>query len=142
MTTGTRIGVPFHAPNYRQSAMSRITLSLLLLAAIASSACLDDSITGMRTLAVSMSTSPSAVATGETVTATVIAMGTGLQGILVDWGDGVVDSLSLSGTVVTAESAFDHDFAAAGSYTVIAVAEDQSGAIADTTTVDVTDPAR
>lgn len=123
--------------------MKQRSLLILLLAAIGgATACLDDSITGSRTLGVDVTTSASSVETGETVTATVSAMGTGLQGMLVDWGDGVVDSLSLSGLVVTAESAFDHGYSAAGSYTVVARAEDQSGAVADSATVEVTAPPR
>lgn len=112
--------------------------ALLAVVGIAASACLDDSITGSRTLGVQLTTAATAVETGETLTATVSAMGTGLQGLVVDWGDGVVDSLSLTGLVVTVENDFDHDYSAEGTYSIVATAEDQTGSISDSTTVDVT----
>lgn len=122
--------------------MNRNTTLFALLAALglASSGCLDDSITGTRTLGVELTTTAAAVDTGETLTATVAAMGTGLQGLIVDWGDGVVDSLELTGLAVTVESDFDHDYAAVGAYSVIATAVDQTGSVSDSTTVDVTAP--
>ena len=122
--------------------MNRKTTFFALLAAmgLASSGCLDDSITGTRPLGVELTTTAAAVDTGETLTATVSAMGTGLQGLVLDWGDGVVDSLELTGLAVTVESDFDHDYAAAGAYAVIATAVDQTGSVSDSTTVDVTAP--
>ena len=119
---------------------SKSLIAMVVLTALVTTACLDDSITGSRTLAVELTMSASAVSTGETVTAIVTASGTGLQGLIIDWGDGVVDSLPLSGVVVTAESAFDYDYSTGGTYSVVATAEDQSGKSSDEATVEVTEP--
>jgi hypothetical protein len=119
--------------NSRKTSFAVLAVTLLVTAA-----CLDNSITGTRTLTIALTASATSVEIAETVTASVSATGTGLQGILIEWGDGVVDSLPLTGTAVSAQSNFDHEYQVVGSYTVVATAEDQSGGISDSTSVTVT----
>ncbi|MBT8405502.1 MAG: hypothetical protein KJP18_16700 [Gemmatimonadetes bacterium] len=89
--------------------------------------CLDDSITGERPLSIQLAVNPSAASVAETVTASFEATGSGIQGVILDWGDGVVDSLVLSGRVVEAASDLDHAYGVPGTFTVTAIVEDQSG---------------
>lgn len=117
--------------------MSRLrvvtTISLLLFGA----ACLDDSITGVRPLTVELQVAPTVVSVSETVVATWAATGSGLQGVILDWGDGQLDSIPLGGLVVEAEQQIGHAYAVSGSFTVTARAEDQTGARTATARVEV-----
>ena len=67
---------------------------------IVGSACLDDSITGTRTLTFSLSADPTSTTVGQTVTFRYEGTGTRIQGVVVDYGDGLVDSVFTPGTVV------------------------------------------
>jgi hypothetical protein len=115
----------------------RLRASLILAAVALGAGCLDDSITGTRPLDVRVTVSPASAAVGETVTASFDATGTGLQGVILDWGDGVLDSLVLSGFAVEAGQDLDHAYSTAGSYTIAARAEDQTGARTATTAVQI-----
>ena len=116
---------------------SRFRAALVIAAVAIGAGCLDDSITGTRPLDVSVSVSPTSAAIGETVTARFNATGTGLQGVILDWGDGVLDSLVLSGVAVEAGQDVGHAYTIAGSYTISARAEDQTGARTATTSVQI-----
>ena len=70
----------------------KLWVGIMALGCVAVSACLDESITGTRPLTLTISVDPSTVVVDEVVTATYDATGTGLVGIIVNWGDGVVDS--------------------------------------------------
>lgn len=115
----------------------RLRASLILAAVAVGAGCLDDSITGTRPLAVELSVSPTSAAVGETVTASFNATGTGLQGVILDWGDGMLDSLALSGLAVEAGQDLTHSYTVAGAYMVSARAEDQTGARTATATVQI-----
>ncbi len=99
--------------------------------------CLDETITGTRPLTIELSVVPSTAAVADTVTATWEATGTGLLGVVVDWGDGVLDSLNLGGLAVEAGQDVDHVYAIDGTYTVTARAEDQTGARTASATVQI-----
>lgn len=113
-------------------------LAILAVSLLATAACLDNSITGTRTLAIEMTPTTTDAVVAVPMSANVIAMGTGLQGILMDWGDGVVDSFQLAGTAVEAERNFQHDYASVGTFLIVATAQDQFATIADSATVNVT----
>lgn len=116
--------------------MTRLRLSALILAVAAvATGCLDDSITGERPIAIELDVTPASPQVDENVRATFTATGSGLRGVLVDWGDGVVDSLALSGLVVEAESYMEHAYGAVGEYPVTARVEDQTSSESATTTV-------
>lgn len=118
--------------------MMRLVRATVVVAAVAVGAgCLDDSITGTRPLTLDLSVQPSTAAVADTVTATWTATGTGLQGVIVDWGDGRLDSLSLGGLAVEAGQDVDHVYTIGGTYTVTARAEDQTGARTASATVEI-----
>ena len=110
---------------------------MILAGITAAWGCLDDSITGERPLTIELSLSPTTASVAETVTASFSATGSGLQGVILDWGDGVVDSLALSGRVVEAASDLDHVYGTAGSFQVTATVEDQTGSDSASRTVEI-----
>ncbi|MEK9501121.1 PKD domain-containing protein [Gaopeijia maritima] len=112
----------------------RIAAVIFAMAAVATG-CLDDSITGERPISIDLDITPESPMVDENVRAVFSATGTGLRGVLVDWGDGVVDSLALSGLVVEAQSYMDHIYTTAGEYPVTARVEDQTSSQSATTTV-------
>jgi PKD repeat protein len=99
--------------------------------------CLDDSITGERPLTIQLTVAPASALVTETVTATFEATGSGIQGVILDWGDGLVDSLVLSGRVVEAASDLDHIYGVSGTFTVTAIVEDQTGTDSASRTVEI-----
>jgi hypothetical protein len=111
--------------------------SLVLAAVVTGWGCLDDSITGERPLTIQLTVTPATANVNDPVTAQFSATGSGLQGVIVDWGDGVVDSLVLTGRVVEAASDLDHMYTASGSFTVTATAEDQTGSESDTQSIQI-----
>lgn len=116
--------------------MSRLRLAaaIVTMAAVATG-CLDDSITGERPISIELDITPASPMVDENVRAVFNATGTGLRGVLVDWGDGVVDSVAMSGLVVEATSFVDHTYTVAGEYPVTARVEDQTSSQSTTTTV-------
>jgi hypothetical protein len=108
----------------------KIAGSLLAMACVVASACLDDSITGTRPLSLSVTVAPSANV-NELVTAQYSATGTGLFNLIVDWGDGVVDSLPLSGIVVEISGPVEHTYAVTGSFDITGTVEARNGTISD-----------
>lgn len=112
----------------------RLAAVILAMAAIATG-CLDDSITGERPISIDLDVTPQSPMVDENVRAVFNVTGTGLRGVLVDWGDGVVDSVAMSGLVVEATSFVDHSYTLAGEYPVTARVEDQTSSESTTTTV-------
>lgn len=100
---------------------------LVALGTVVTAGCLDDSITGSRPLTMAITVEPETASVNETVVAQYTATGTGIYGIVMDWGDGVVDSIQLSGTVVTAAGPVEHDYLVAGEYQVRGRVEAQNG---------------
>lgn len=105
----------------------KIFVGLVALATVVTAGCLDDSITGSRPLTMAITVEPETASVNETVTARYTATGTGIYGIVMDWGDGVVDSIQLSGTVVNASGPIEHDYLVAGDYQVHGRVEAQNG---------------
>lgn len=106
-----------------------------LVAAAVATGCLDNSITGERPISISLDVTPESPAVDELVTATFSATGTGLRGVIVDWGDGVLDSLPYSGVVVEVQAFSEHMYTLAGDYPVTATVEDQTSSESTTVTV-------
>ena len=76
-------------------------------------------------LSVTVTAEPNPQTVGEDVTIRAAVQGTSLEGVILDYGDGQVDSFPAFGAntqTVTQFKAYD----AAGSYTVLATAEDPS----------------
>jgi PKD repeat protein len=107
---------------------------------IVGSACLDDSITGTRTLTFSLSADPTSTTVGQTVTFRYEGTGTRIQGVVVDYGDGSVDSVFTPGTVVELEGNFVHEYGASGTFQAVGRLETVQAFLSDTVTIQVNIP--
>jgi len=113
-------------------------LSLLIAAlATATAACLDDSITGTRTLDFSLTADNASAAVGSNVTFRYDAQGTGLSLIRIDWGDGMADSVVFPSATVEGAGDLAHAFGLAGPYTVRGEAVTFIGTARDSVTVTI-----
>lgn len=112
----------------------RITSFAIFVAAgtLAASACLDNSITGTRPVTISLDVSPETVMVGEEVTAFYQVTGTGILGVIVNWGDGLFDSVSYSGAAVEAAEPVIHTYADTGSFDIVGTIEAQNGVLSAT----------
>jgi hypothetical protein len=98
-------------------------------------ACLSD-VTGVRELSMSMMVAPTTLAVGDTLDVTYTAQGTGLALVVVDFGDGTVDSATFSGPIQV-EADLTHVYAVPGSYIVMGAATGIDGTATDTAAVTV-----
>ena len=114
---------------------AKLLLGLTLATGLLVAGCLDDSITGTRPLTMAITVEPESAAVAEIVTTRYSATGTGLIGIIVDWGDGVVDSVSLSGVAVSASGPVEHQYTAEGTYEIVGTAEAQNGVLSSEASV-------
>ena len=115
---------------------SRLPFALVLaVLAAGASACLED-VTGLRDLTMSLQVAPTTLAVGDTLDLTYAATGTGLVLVVLDYGDGTVDSTTYGGPV---EAAADrtHVYAASGSYLIVGAVTGVDGTASDSATVTV-----
>ena len=104
---------------------------------IVGSACLDDSITGTRPLSLSFTADPTSASVGQTVTFRYAATGTRIQGVIVEYGDGSVDSVFTPGTVVEVEGVLQHEYEISGTFQSVGRLETSQTFLADTVTIQV-----
>ena len=88
--------------------VSPSTPTLFIALLIAVSGCLDDSITGTRPLTFSFSASPTTASVGQTITFSYEGTGTLIQGVIVEYGDGAIDSVFTPGSVIEVGGVLDH----------------------------------
>ncbi len=125
----------------RERCMKAIWPALALTALmIVGSACLDDSITGTRTLTFSLSADPTSTTVGQTVTFRYEGTGTRIQGVVVDYGDGSVDSVFTPGTVVEVEGSLVHEYGTSGTFQAVGRLETVQAFLSDTVTIQVNTP--
>jgi len=117
--------------------MRFVRAALIVFLVFGAAACLDDSITGVRDLAIELEVSPASAMVDDSITASWVATGSGLQGVIVDWGDGLLDSIPLGGFAVEAEQLVRHAYAVSGTFTITARAEDQTGFRSASATVEI-----
>ena len=110
---------------------------ILAAAALGAAGCMDDSITGDQPLALEVEVTPANVAVADSVTARFAATGSGLQGVVVGWGDGAADTLLLNGLVVEVQWSMTHSYGAIGEYDVTVTARDQRSSRTASGTVSV-----
>lgn len=116
---------------------SRSFLALALLAAVgAATACLDDSVTGTRPLVFSMSADPVTAEIAEPVTFTFTAEGTNIVAVVVDFGDGMADTLTNPPAVMVTDFTV-HSYEEAGLYTAVGKVVAQNGTLSDEVEVTV-----
>lgn len=116
---------------------TKLFFGLALAGWAAATACLDDSITGTRPLSIDITVTPATATVDEVVTVRYVVTGTGLAGVIVDWGDGVVDSVPFIGSAVEAEGPVEHQYTAAGTYGILGTVEGLNGALTDEASVTI-----
>ena len=114
-----------------------MTLAGLLVVGAFGAGCLDDSITGTRPVTLSIAAESETAAVGDPVTVSFSATGTGLISVTMDWGDGVIDTVSLGGQPVEAAGRVEHTYSDAGSYDITGTASAQNGAASSGITVQI-----
>lgn len=124
---------------FRWPFLAKTTRSALVLIALmlAGSGCLDDSITGTRPLTFSFSADPTSASVGQTIIFSYQATGTRIQGIIVEFGDGAVDSVFTPGTVVLVSGTMEHEYTTAGAFEVVGRLETSQAFLSDTLTIQV-----
>lgn len=113
----------------------KLFIGFALVGWVAVSACLDDSITGTRQLTIDITVDPTTAAVDEVVTVRYVVSGTGLAGVIMDWGDGTVDSVPFVGSAVEAEGPVDHQYSTPGTYDIEGTVEGVDGALSDEASV-------
>lgn len=134
-------------------------MGALVVLVVATSACLDDSITGVRELSIVLVASRTSVSAGDSVRFEYLAQGTGLVSVHFAYGDGGADTVPFSGgfevpdygepedhantdTVFYAgplevAGALTHAFHSSGTFPVIGHAVGATGVVSDTVRVTV-----
>ena len=115
----------------------------LVLLASAGVACLDDSITGARPLTFSLTVPEPTAQVGDSVTFEYEATGTGILGVIMNYGDGTVDSMDVvsasgGGNIVEYSDAPRYAYETSGTYEVIGRLETTDGSASDTVQVEIT----
>ena len=133
-------GVAVNKDQHDRAAPSRWT-SIWVLAAVVlvTAGCLDNSITGVRPLTLTLTVEPATAAVGDSITFRYVATGTDLSTIVMDYGDGETGSVpSLGAGAVGMTGFLKHAYAAAGSYVATGTAYDNTGALSQEVTVQIT----
>lgn len=107
--------------------MSRRFACLLLLPAmLVISSCFDESITGTRPLSFALSVTPETTTVDASVNVDFTATGVQIRLVVIDYGDGVADTLSYVGPVELSDRT-SHAYTATGVYTVSGLLVSGSG---------------
>jgi PKD repeat protein len=116
-----------------------VTAFAVILLAGTAAACLDESITGTRPLSFSFDPITGSPAVGDSVGFSYDATGTGIFGVILDFGDGAVDTVeNQSSSVVSMQGTINHAYTDAGTYEVTGRVEAPGGVRADTLEVVIT----
>jgi len=115
----------------------RLFAGFFALVCLVMSACLDDSITGTRPLTITIGFDVDTALVNEVVTANYSATGSGMAGVIVNWGDGVVDTLALSGTAVEVTGPAEHTYTVTGTYDVEGTVQAQNGTLSAQATITI-----
>ena len=107
-----------------QSNLSQWTrlLAILLLSG-ASGSCLEGDVTGVRPIGISLTAEATSAAVGQSVTLRFEATGTDMLGVLFDWGDDVVDSVTAGEQVLEMSGPMTHTWGSVGTYVVTGTVE-------------------
>ena len=117
-----------------------LAVAFLLLT---TAACLDDSITGARPLSFSLSAPVTTAQVGDSVTFEYAATGTGILGVVMDYGDGTLDSLDVAaqsggGNIVEYSAQPRYAYTTAGTFEVVGQLVTTDGSLSDTVQVEIT----
>jgi hypothetical protein len=89
--------------------------------------CLDDSITGSRPLTFQLTSDLTEAIVGQTITFNYETTGTAIQGIILEYGDGVVDTSFVGGSAVQASGYLEHAYDVIGTFVVEGRVETATG---------------
>lgn len=118
--------------------MIRPAAVLGLLLAASTTACLDDSITGTRPLTFSLEVDRSSALVGDSLVFTYNATGTSIFAVIMNYGDGVIDTLRTGSTnQVERRESVGYAYETAGAYEVIGRVLTGIGERADTVDVQI-----
>lgn len=116
--------------------MIRPVAVLGLLLAAATTACLDDSITGTRPLSFELEVDRSTAEVGDSVVFTYDATGTSIFAVILAYGDGVIDTLRTGSTnQVERRESVSYAYEIAGSFEVVGRVLTSIGETSDTVDV-------
>ena len=135
------LGVAVNKDQLDRAAPSRrATMWAIAVAVSLAAGCLDDSITGLRTLTLTLTVEPATAAVGDSITFRYAATGTDLFAITLDYGDGQTGSVPLLGGAGVVESTgfLKHAYAEAATYVVTGTAIDNTGVLSREVTVQIT----
>lgn len=120
--------------------MKKFLAVLALVVSGATTACLDDDITGTRPLSFDLSADPTSAEIGDSITFTYNATGTSIFGVLLSYGDGVMDTIvAETPNQVERTEEVRYAYEVTGSFEVIGRLETSDGGMSDTVTVEITD---
>ena len=120
--------------------VSPSTPTLFIALLIAVSGCLDDSITGTRPLTFSFSADPTTASVGQTITFSYEGTGTFIQGVIVEYGDGAIDSVFTPGSVVEVGGVLDHEYETTGTFQALGRLETAQTFLSETVTIEINSP--
>jgi len=102
--------------------------------------CLDDNITGVRPLTLTLTVEPATAAVGDSITFRYAATGTELFAIALDYGDGKTGSVPLLGGLAAVELTgfLKHAYGEAATYVATGIATDNTGTLSRQVTVQIT----
>lgn len=119
-----------------------VTAFAVILASVTAVACLDNSITGTRPLSFTLTSNVATSNVGDSITFTFTATGTSIFGVLMDYGDGTLDTLPAeSASTVEWTQQVRRAFEIPGNFNVVGRLETGVGSRSDTVAVTITDPA-
>lgn len=109
---------------------------VVLVGSMTAAACLDESVTGTRALSFALEANATDVAVGATVRFTFTGEGTNVTAVVVEFGDGVADTLTYPPAVSVGDFT-EHSYEAAGTYTATGTIIAQNGRLSDEVAVTV-----
>lgn len=118
------------------STMRRALWTVTVALAVGAAACLDDDITGTRPLAIELTATPTTVTAGESVQFNYDASGNAITLVVMDYGDGTVDSITYNGPVIAANQ-LSHTYTAPATYAVTASVTALQGTLDDNVVITV-----
>ena len=116
------------------------TPTLFVALLLAASGCLDDNITGTRPLTFSLSAEPTTGSVGQTITFSYEGTGTIIQGVILEYGDGVIDSVFTPGSVVEVGGNLNHEYETTGTFQALGRMETTSTFLTETVTIQINNP--
>ncbi len=119
-----------------------VTAFAVILAAVTAAACLDNSITGTRPLSFTLTSNVATTTVGDSITFTFVATGTSIFGVVMNYGDGTIDTLATeSPSTVEWTQQVRRAFEDTGEFNVVGRLQTGIGSRSDTVAVTITAPA-